>query len=233
MLAGVSVDYYTRLEQGREANPSPQVLGSLARALALTPAQTAHLHALCDLLWDDPGREVTPLDATLLRMMESWTGSAAFVLDPLLEIVATNALADALFSPFTVTRNLAEMVFLDVGGRSFYADWDRAALSCVGSLRRNMRFATDAAHRDDLLSRLIGGSAEFEELWARHEVEQKSPEQKTLRHPVAGELTIDFLTFGVTTLPGSELVVYQAESGSDSERRLRGLVAADVPEPAR
>ena len=82
MLAGVSGDYYTRLEQGREGNPSPQVLASLARALGLTPTQTGYLHALCDLLWDDPERvAATPVDSTLLRMMDSWSGSAAFVLD--------------------------------------------------------------------------------------------------------------------------------------------------------
>lgn len=206
---------------------------ALARALGLTPTRTGYLHALCDLLWDDPERvAATPVDSTLLRMMDSWSGSAAFVLDPLLEVVATNDLADALFSPFTVTRNLAEMVFLDVGARSFYVDWDRAALSCVGALRRNMRFVADVARREELIARLIGGSAEFEELWARHEVEAKAQGHKVLFHPVAGEITIDFHTFGVTSLAGSELVVYQAELGSNSERRLRALIDTDIPELA-
>jgi transcriptional regulator with XRE-family HTH domain len=224
MLAGVSIDYYTRLEQGRETNPSPQVVAALSRALALTPHQTQHLYALCNLLWEPVHDPRAGVDPTLLRMMESWSGSAAFVLDPLLDIIATNSLADALFAPFSSTRNLVEMVFLDPAGRSMYVDWDRAAESSVAALRATARFSSDDDRRTELLDALRTGSETFRDLWDRYDVHPKTQEQKTLFHPAVGEITIDFHTFGVSSMPGSELVVYQAEPGSESERRLRGLV---------
>lgn len=226
MLAGVSIDYYTRLEQGRETNPSPQVVAALARALALTPAQAQHLYALCGLLWEPGADAAGDVHPTLLRMMESWPDSAAFVLDPVHDIVATNALADALFSPFASTRNLVEMVFLDPAGRTFYADWDRAAESSVASLRASARFAADHARRDALIDGLLSGSEAFRKLWERYDVQPKTQDTKVLSHPAIGDISIDFHTFGVSTMPGAELVVYQAEPGSESEERLRGLLGA-------
>jgi transcriptional regulator with XRE-family HTH domain len=230
MLAGVSIDYYTRLEQGREANPSPQVVAALSRALELTVHETNYLHTLCGMLWDPPASSQPPPDATLLRMMESWEGSAAFIIDPLLDITAMNSLAQSLFSPFFSTRNLIEMVFLDDAGKSFYVDWNRAAESCVAALRMTERFASDASRREELISGLRAGSAHFEELWQRYDVHPKTQDQKTLFHPATGEITIDFHTFGVASMPGSELVVYQAEPGSRSERRLRALATSPSEE---
>ncbi len=225
MMAGVSVDYYTRLEQGRETSPSRQVVDALSRALELTDAQAEHLYALADLRWDPAwAGQGEGLDPALRAMMDSWSSSAAFVLDPLLDLVETNPLATALLAPFASTANLAEMVFLDPVGRTFYADWERAAESCVASLRATAGLSRRGARQAELLERL-GSDPDFALRWARYDVQPKTHEQKTLRHPSAGEIVIDFHTFHVAHRPGYELVVYQAAPGSLSEQRLRSLSA--------
>jgi transcriptional regulator with XRE-family HTH domain len=232
MLAGVSVDYYTRLEQGRERNPSQQVVDALSRALELTQDQTRHLYDLADLRWD-PAWNVThqPPDPTLLLMMNSWERSAAFIIDPLLDIVEKNRVATALLEPFRTTSNLAEMVFLDPAGRTFFEDWDRAAESSVASLRSTERLSSNPARRTELVERLTD-APEFATRWKRYDVAPKTRESKELRHPSAGRIVINFFTFHVAHQPGYELVVYQAEPGSLSEERLIELTrSAPVSSP--
>ncbi|WP_454042205.1 helix-turn-helix domain-containing protein [Cellulosimicrobium sp. Marseille-Q8652] len=235
LLAGVSVDYYTRLEQGREKNPSAQVLDALAHALDLAVHERRYAYGLAQIAWvpELPGRD-EPVDAPLMRLMEDWPGAACFVLDPLLDIVATNQLATALFRPFTATRNLVEMVFLDPEGSSFYVDWDRAAKGCVANLRATSGLYAGTPRRQELLDRLTTGSAYFAELWAAHEVEPKTHDQKVLRHPDAGEFSIDFDAFEVSAMPGHQLVVYRAEPASAGEaafRKLSAEISAASPAP--
>lgn len=224
LLAGVSVDYYTRLEQGRETNPSAQVLDALAHSLDLTLHERRYAYGLAQIAWVPELAEAPePVDATLTRLMERWPGAACFVLDPLLDIVAMNRLATNLFRPFSTTRNLVEMVFLDPEGRTFYADWERAATGCVANLRATSGLYAGTARRKELLDRLTSGSAYFAELWAAHEVEPKTHDQKTLRHPAVGEFVIDFDAFEVSALPGHQLVVYRTEPASAGERAFHEL----------
>ncbi|MEV0893801.1 helix-turn-helix transcriptional regulator [Promicromonospora sp. NPDC050262] len=226
LLAGVSVDYYTRLEQGRETNPSAQVLDALAHSLDLTVHERRYAYGLAQIAWVPELAEAPePVDATLTRLMERWPGAACFVLDPLLDIVAMNRLATAMFEPFSTTRNLVEMVFLDPEGHAFYADWERAATGCVANLRATSGLYAGTARRKELLDRLTTGSAYFSELWAAHEVEPKTHDQKTLRHPAVGEFVIDFDAFEVSALPGHQLVVYRAEPASAGERAFHELAA--------
>ncbi|RKN03788.1 XRE family transcriptional regulator [Streptomyces radicis] len=220
-MSGISVDYYTRLEQGRERHPSPAVISGLARALSLTPDESAHLHLLCGVVPKERPAPERGLGDVLPRMLDSWPRTPAFVLDPLLDIVALNSLARALFSAFAHTRNLAEMTFLDEAGKAFHADWDRAAASCVAALRAT-RHLGDRARLAELLATL-GEDARFAALWARYDVEPKTRERKVLVHDEVGELALDFQTFAIGGSPGHELVAYQAEPGSESERRLLAL----------
>ncbi|PZR53377.1 XRE family transcriptional regulator [Xylanimonas oleitrophica] len=224
LLAGVSVDYYTRLEQGRETNPSAQVLDALAHSLDLTVHERRYAYELAQLVWV-PELPQTPelADTTLTRLMERWPGAACFVLDPLLDIVATNRLATQMFRPFATTRNLVEMVFLDPAGRTFYVDWERAATGCVANLRATSGLYAGTARRKELLDRLTSGSTYFAELWTAHEVVPKTHDQKTLRHPDVGEFVIDFDALEVSAMPGHQLVVYGAEPGSAAERAFQLL----------
>jgi transcriptional regulator with XRE-family HTH domain len=230
VLAGVSVDYYTRLEQGRETNPSAQVLDALAHGLDLDVHGRRYVYGLAQIAWVPELAEAQqPVDTTLTRLMDDWPDAGCFVLDPLLDIVAMNQLASALFRPFRMTSNLVEMVFLDPEGRSFYVDWERAATGCVANLRASSGLYAGTARRHALLDRLTTGSTCFAELWAAHDVAVKTHDRKVLRHPDVGEFAIAFDAVEVAAMPGHQLVVYRAEPGSAGERAFRMLSEAAAP----
>ncbi len=136
VLAGVNVDYYTRLEQGRESHPSAQVLDALCRALDLDPDAREHLHRLAGTTPDGgPAPVPRTVSPELRQLMDGYTTTPAFVLDRNLDVLASNALADALFAPFDPADNLARMVFLDPVARQFYARWEWTAQATVANLR--------------------------------------------------------------------------------------------------
>ncbi|MFF5989317.1 helix-turn-helix transcriptional regulator [Prauserella flavalba] len=229
VLAGVSADYYTRLEQGRERNPSAQVLDALSRALDLADDAREHLYRLAGAV---PGtgraRGRDLVGPALLRLMDTFTACPAFVVDRTLDVLAANALAQALFSPFERADNLLRMIFADPAGRSFYAAWHQAAEAAVA----NLRVATGHDPHDPRLAGLVTElsehSAEFPALWAAHDVRGKTREAKELLHPEVGPLSLTYRAFGVRDAPGQELIVYQAEPGSPSEQALAllGTLAA-------
>lgn len=217
LLAGVSSDYYVRLEQGRERNPSPQVIDALARALDLDDEAAAYLHGLArPRARGRRGREeVSP---TLVAMMAAWTSTPAVVLGRCMNVLAHNQLGEALFAGHTYSDDLVRLVFLDPDARDFYPDWDRVAVNTVGGLRSN------ADPDDQRLVRTVGElslrSEDFRRLWARHDIRQKAHETKRFRHPQVGELTLTYEALTVNSAPGQQLVVYQAEPGSPSEEAL-------------
>ena len=132
---------------------------ALGSALELTTAQLEHLYGLAGLRWElTRGPAPEKADDDLVSMMESWPRSAAFVIDPLLDIVAMNSVADALFEHFRATVNLVEMVFLDPAGRSFYADWQRAAESCAASLRAGIQHSRRPQREAELMEHLFADS---------------------------------------------------------------------------
>jgi transcriptional regulator with XRE-family HTH domain len=228
MLAGVSIDYYTRLEQGRERNPSVQVIDALAHALDFDLGERRYAYGLAGIAWQPDLTDLTTtVSAPLARMIDAWPDAACFVLDPLLDIVVMNRLAATLFEPFSSTQNLVEMVFLDPVGRQFYVDWERAASGCVANLRATSDLYSGHPRRAQLLDRLERGSEQFSKLWAAHRVEPKTYDKKTLDHPVVGELTVEFHAFDVSAMPGHQLVVYQAEPATSSAERLASLTAGE------
>ncbi|GAA4198248.1 helix-turn-helix transcriptional regulator [Streptosporangium oxazolinicum] len=235
MLAGMSGDYYVRLEQGRESNPSPRVVEAVARALGLDEEATEHLRRLvrpASRRRDDAEDRVSP---QLLRLMDGWPASPAFVLGPALDILAANALATALHEGFA-SGNLARMVFTDPAGRTFYRDWERAARSCVAELRAAHGHDPESARVNRLVDELSSASPVFAGLWARHEVRSKTQGVKHLRHPRVGDLAVQFSSFTVNGAPHQQFVVYQAEPASATAAAfewLRPPAARETERPPR
>lgn len=216
MLAGVSSDYYMRLEQGRETSPSPQVIDAIAAALHLDDEAHDHLRRLTRARQERRGVPAghDTISPQLLRLIDNWPDTPAFILGPALDVLAHNALAAALHSGFQRFDNLARMVFLDPAGRAFYQDWDKAANSCVAELRAAYGHDPDSPRITEVVDTLRARSPEFAELWARHEVKGKTQQAKNLAHPEVGALEIEFSAFTVNSAPHQQLVVYQAEPAS-------------------
>jgi transcriptional regulator with XRE-family HTH domain len=216
-LAGVSVDYYTRLEQGRERHPSPQVVEALARVLRMSDDQRLHAYRLAGLLPVSPlpaSAEVA--DPALVALLAAWPGNPAIVFGRAYDVLARNALAEALFSHVDGRGNFVASVFLDPAARVFYRDWAAVARSSAGALK----LAAGAAPEDPRVRAVVGmlreQSEEFRRLWASGDVTGKTTESKQLRHGEVGELDLMMHTFDVRSAPGQQLVVYHAPAGSPS-----------------
>ncbi|GHC80587.1 helix-turn-helix domain-containing protein [Streptomyces flavofungini] len=233
-LADVSFDYYVRLEQGRARHPSAQVVEALARALELGPDAAEQLrqlvrpHAAPTRTHSSYRSEYEAVSPTLLRMPADWHRTPAVGLGHGLLVLAHNALGRALFAGHAHSGDLLRMVFFDRGARDFYPDRERVAENAVAALRP----AAGSGRPDPVLVRTIGElsvrSPEFRRLWARHDVRRKTCERKRFRHPLVGELTLDYESMTVNSAPGQQLVVYQAapDSASAQALTLLGALAA-------
>jgi transcriptional regulator with XRE-family HTH domain len=244
LLAGVSVDYYTRLERGNAAGVSESVLDALARALQLDEVERTHLF--------DLARAAHPTTRTRRRsapqrfrpavqhMLDAMTGVPAFVRNGRLDILAANRLGRALYSehfdsPVQPT-NTARFVFLDPRATTFYGDWDRLANDVVAVLRAEA--GRDPYDRDlsDLVGELSTRSETFRTLWAAHDVRKHDTGVKRFHHPLVGDLSLAFEAMELVADPGLTMFVYTAEPGSRSEEALNLLASwtatLDQPEPA-
>ncbi|MCO8277915.1 helix-turn-helix transcriptional regulator [Actinoplanes sp. TRM 88003] len=228
-LSGVSTDYYTRLEQGREQHPSEQVLDALARTLRLDDQERAHLHRLARPERVRPAARET-VRPSLLRLMEGWLHTPALIVDGRMDVLAANPLGRALFAPvFEQDQpNLVRFVFLSPHARTFYPEWEQVARSSLGALRAAAGGLTDA----ELVDELAAESPEFRRLWARHDVRGKSHEAKRLHHSEVGELTLTYDSLTVDGAGGQQLIVYQAEPGTAAAEALAllgSVAASSVP----
>lgn len=228
VLAGVSADYYTRLEQGRERHPSPQILEALSRTFNLDRDAKEHLYRLARIV--PTVRVYASLDAVspdLLRLMDNWPATPAYVLNRTLDILAHNQLARELHAGFDQADNLLRMVFLDPAGRQFFVDRERATHACAV----NLRLAAGHDPNDPRLAQLLAelsGNAEFQTIWNGREARGKSHDAKDFHHPSVGRLHLNYQVFDVRDAPGQRLTVYQAEPGSPSADALTllGAIAA-------
>ncbi|WP_344003820.1 helix-turn-helix transcriptional regulator [Microbacterium paludicola] len=224
MLAGVSADYYARLEQGREQNPSASVLNALSRALDLSPDTREHLYRLAGITpAPAPSPIVESVDPSLLRLMDAWPDTPAFVLNRRLDILALNPLARALYSAFDTAQNLARMVFADPAGATFFEDWDRSAHASVANIRLALGYDAHDSATLALVEELQTSSSRFAELWVKNDARGKSHEAKAFIHPDVGHLTLEFNAFDVRGATGQQLIVYRAEPGSASDGALKLL----------
>lgn len=231
MLAGISVDYYLRLEQGRERRPSPQVLDALSDVLLLDDDGRLHAYRLAGLApVARAAGSVERVAPELLGLLEVWELSPALILGRAYDVLAANTLGRAGFVPHPPGTNLLLQVFLDPAARSFYADWEEAAANAVAGFR----FLESARPRDPRIRQVLrtatDGSSEFVHLWKRRDARGKSRSTKTLHHPDVGELTLRGQTFDVRSAPGQQLVAYYAEAGTPSADALRllGTLATTV-----
>lgn len=226
LLAGVSADYYTRLEQGRERGPSAQVLDALAVALRLNDEGRQHLFDLAGVAPPKrAGAGSDRVDPSLLQLMDAWPDNPALVYNRAYDVLASNEIADALFDGWSFSRNLMRIVFADPAARRFYVDWDEVARNSTAGFRVGHGRAPDDPRVREVLTGLLETSPEFRDLWARHDARGKALERKRFDHPQVGRLTLTMQTFDVRSGPGQELVVYHAEPGSRSAEALRLLGA--------
>lgn len=233
LLAGVSVDYYTRLERGNAGNVSDEVLDALARALQLDETEGVHLHDLVragqTAFPRRRRRAQSTIRPSVQHVLDGMTAVPAFVRNDRLDLLAANRLGRALYSAqFASVKqptNTARFVFLDASAPSFYLDWERVAKDVVAVLRA-------AAGRDphdrglaDLVGELSLHSDLFRTLWAAHDVHRHDTGRKRFHHPLVGDLEVTFETMALVADPGLTMFVYAADPGSKSEQALSLLAS--------
>lgn len=230
MLAGISSDYYLRLEQGRDRNPSPQVLEALARVLRLDRAATDYLLGLAAPRprRRRPRREVVPAG---IRQLLEVVGLPAFVEGRYFDVLASNDLARALSPNLQVGQNRLRAVFLDPAERALYPDWEPATARLVAGFRESVGTDTDDPRFVQLVGELSLASERFRRLWARHDVQTREGMATRMRHPQVGELELSREKLAVGGTEGQMLVVYHAEPGSSSAEKM-ALLASLASSPA-
>ena len=230
-LAGVSVDYYNRMERGNLAGASEGVLEAVAGALRLDEAERAHLFDLARAARSRAGgRRRSPAKLTVRPsvqwMIEAMTSAAAFVVNGRQDILAANHLGRALFAPMfesAAPANMARFTYLNPRAKDFHAEWNRIAGECVAALRAQA--GRDPFDRElaDLVGELSTRSEEFATLWATHNVRLHRKAEKRFNHPVVGDITLRYERLAVAADPGLEIFAYMAEPGSRSEEAFRLL----------
>jgi transcriptional regulator with XRE-family HTH domain len=233
LLAGVSVDYYTRLERGNAAGVSDAVLEALARALRLDDTERRHLFDLVRA--SQPAttrrrRRAQPqIRPAVQQMLDAMTTVPAFVRNGRLDILGTNRLGRALYSQHfdshPLPPNTARFVFLDDRSPGYYADWSTVAADVVAILRAEAGRDPYDRGLSDLVGELSTRSELFRSLWAAHDVRTHDAGVKHIHHPLVGELRLSFEAMELVADPGLTLFVYTAEPGSSSEQGLNLLAS--------
>jgi transcriptional regulator with XRE-family HTH domain len=228
LLAGVSAPYYARLEQGRDRRPSPEVLDAIAGALRLDPTSQQHLHELAAVAPGSPTestREVVRDE--LVRLLDRHVDTPAYVLGRHGDVLAANALAQALHVSFRPGRNFIADVFLDDAARAgFHAeDLESTMVHAVALLHASEGPNADEQRLRVLVDELNAGSEEFRRLWPRHDVRRMTSGAKRFAHPVLGDIHLAYDAFTVRGAEDQMLVVCHAAPGSADELGLARLVA--------
>lgn len=220
MLAGISPDYYTRVEQGRDRNPSTQVLDAIARVLQLDDEAAAYLRDLGRGAEEPaPSSEHDEVPAGVTSLLQQLP-FPAFVQDRVMTVLAANGPATALSPHFRVGVNLVRAAFLDPAAPQLYADWDRATEEAVSGLRALAGSRLDDPRLTTLVAELGRSSERFASLWARQDVRAKVGGTSEWMHPEVGPMTLSFEKLAVTGTAGQLLVIYHARPGTASHDAL-------------
>jgi transcriptional regulator with XRE-family HTH domain len=228
LLAGVSADYYIRLERGNASGVSDTVLESLARALQLDDAERAHLFDLARATQASAPRKrrraKQRIRPSVQHLLDAMTGVPAFVRNGRLDILGANALGRALYAGHFDSPeqppNTARFFFLDGRAPTFYVEWDRVANDVVAVLRAEAGRDPYDRELSGLVGELSTRSELFRTLWAAHDVRKHDTGIKRFDHPVVGELNLTFESMELVADPGLTLFVYTAEPGSKSAEAL-------------
>jgi transcriptional regulator with XRE-family HTH domain len=219
-LAGISADYYLRLEQGRDRNPSPQVLDALARVFGLDEISTQYLLSLSTTRRTTPRRprrEVVPTG--ILQLLDALE-LPAFVESRTFDVLAANRLATALSPRIQPGANRLRSIFLDEDEQDLHPDWEQAIAGMVASFRASLGTDVNDPRTTQLVGELSLASVPFRQLWARHDVKALGGGPVRMRHPQVGMLELRREKLPLGDSGGQLLVIYHAERGSDSARSL-------------
>ncbi|WP_326823026.1 helix-turn-helix transcriptional regulator [Streptosporangium sp. NBC_01756] len=238
-LSGISIDYYVRLERGKETRPSPSVIDALARALQLDDEEHQHLRELAARSAHyasepppPPSRTVRP---HLKLLLETMRPSPAYIVSRSMDFLAWNPGGLALYAGLDdwplKQRNIARYLFLHPAARELFPDWDNQVSGCVARLRAQAGTAPDAPDLTSLVGELLLKSPDFAKLWERYDVTGRKRIHKTFHHPHVGVINLSAQSMDLEGTPGQRLGVYVAEPGtSDYDAML--LLDMTAPEPA-
>ncbi|SCZ04880.1 Helix-turn-helix domain-containing protein [Streptomyces sp. 136MFCol5.1] len=236
-LAGVSVDYYIRLEQGRGPSVSDAVLDAIARVLRLDETELAYLRTVARPNTKARGERTAAAQRVrpgLRLLLDTIDRAPAFVLGRRMDVLAWNALGDALvgFSRMpTAARNMPRQVFLEPAAREMYPEWAAVAAETVSHLRLDAGLHPTDRQLATLVGELSVRSEDFRRLWADHQVKAKTYGVKRIQHPVAGELTLPYETLALPGDPDQSLVVYTPQPDTETAERI-ALLASWAAAPA-
>jgi transcriptional regulator with XRE-family HTH domain len=224
-LAGISVEYYIRLEQGRDRNPSAQVLQTLADALALDTVARNYLTGLASPAALKPRRRRTRAVSADVKQLIDMLNLPAFVESHTFDVLAANRLATALSPCIRPGENRLRSVFLDERERRLHPDWNRTAAAIVASFRASVGSDPDDPRAAQIVGELSMNNQRFRQLWARHDVRTLGGAAAPLTHPIVGPLHLRRQKLPIAESNGQILVIYHAEPGSDSAASL-GLLGS-------
>ncbi|MFJ5307522.1 helix-turn-helix transcriptional regulator [Streptomyces sp. NPDC088350] len=239
-LAGISIDYYVRLERGKETRPSPSVVDALARALQLDDAEHQHLRELAVRAAryapetpPAPSRTVRP---HLKLLLDAMRPNPAYIVSRSMDLLASNPGGLALYAGLedwpATQRNLARYLFLHPVARELFPDWDIQIRACIARLRALAGTAPDAPDLTTLVGELVLKSPDFARLWDRYDVTGRKAIHKTFHHPQVGEVTLAAQSMELDGTPGRRLVAYAAEPGTPDHDALL-LLDMTAPAPSR
>ncbi|MBJ7289909.1 helix-turn-helix transcriptional regulator [Williamsia sp.] len=231
LLAGISVDYYLRLEQGRDRNPSPEVLEALARVLGLDSISTSYLLSLAErrpTQSDDRPQGWEPVPDGVGKLLHS-LNLPAFVENRYFDVLAANSLAASISPRLVVGDNRLRAVFLDRDERNLYSDWEDTTARLVAGFRRSVGADTNTPRCTELVDELSLASERFRTVWAHNDVQALQNWPLVISHPVVGELTLNREKLGIgDTAQSLALAIYHPDPGTDSADKLR-LLASRAP----
>ncbi|PVE08629.1 helix-turn-helix transcriptional regulator [Streptomyces scopuliridis] len=237
-LAGISIDYYVRLERGKETRPSPSVLDALARAMHLDDDEHQHLRELAARAAryapeppPPPSRTVRP---HLKLVLETMRPNPAYIISRSMDLLAWNPGGLALYAGLAdwpaTQRNLARYLFLHPTAHTLFPDWDAQVRGCVARLRTQAGIDPDAPDLTSLVGELLLKSPDFAKLWERYDVIGRKRIQKTFHHPQVGILTLSAQSMHLDGTPGQRLGVYTAEPGTPDHDAML-LLDLTAPQP--
>jgi transcriptional regulator with XRE-family HTH domain len=240
LLAGVSFEYYARMERGDLSGVSPDALGRLCQVLHLDEAETGHLHDLARAAKPRPARRKNPEDQAVrpsLRRLLDAIVAPVWIRDRRMAIITANGLGRALYAPIlddpANRANTARFTFFNPAAGTFFPDWDRVADEIIATLRCHAGQRPHDKGLTDLIGELVTRSEEFRIRWARHDVRFHRLGIKRIHHPLVGDLELDYEALDLPANPDWFLFAHTADPGSPTEERLAllGSLAVTGPTP--